>query len=216
MAQIKGGFTLVLETENLAAWMPIVNTFAWDPNDPTGDLYRYWNGILFQLGNYKRWKPPNQPVEYMIGFDRIELYRQGELIKDETIRPDAFDDEKHPTWINIVARAEGSKLKEPMLPKHLADLKIAPPKSLDHYLKPYAGGVTLWSEKGYAVVVVVSEKHAPGKQYTFTTNSNQTYEVKISLKGEPHPVQEIDTLKICEPKMVRLQQGSHVSPPQQP
>ena len=209
MANTKGTFTLNLETENLASWMVTNNTFTWDKKESVPQKERYWNGVLIQLGHYKRWEDGAE----MHGFETVDLISQGQTV--ESIAPDAFTDPENPTWINVVVRSAGPKLMDPMSPKHLRDALIAPASSLDRYLKPYPGGITLWSQSGYNLSVLDNPAHEPHKQYIFTTSPKDTYEIDVFIKGKQKTFLDIDTIVIREPGQVRsLQQGSHSSPPQ--
>jgi len=209
MAKIQGKFTLVLESENLSAWMAINNTFTWIKGGKRAfPKDQYWNGVLIQLGQYLRWEDDM----FMKGFEKIDLSWQGQPV--ETIEHDAFTDKDNPTWINIVVRDQKSELKDPMSKKHLRDLHIDPGCSLDQFLRPYPGGITLWSENGYKLLVEKNPAHEPHMKYVFTTEPENTYEVGIYVKGKAGRFPDVDKMVICEPKGPSLQQGGHQSPPQ--
>lgn len=216
MAKTKGKFTLEIETEDLAAWMAINNTFAWDRQEQIDDKNRYWSGVLIQLGKYRKWEDNTQ----MPGFETIKLFSNGELV--DTIEKDAFADPDKPTWINIVVRAQKSKLKDPMSRKHLRALRIAPPEKLDKFLDPTAGGITLWSENGYDLEVKNNKQHVRHKTYVFTTAAADEYEAEIYMKGANAPRRHVafDKLVICESdkktELPSLDHGSHNSPPNEP
>lgn len=209
MAKIQGKFTLVLESENLSAWMAINNTFTWAKGGKQAfPKDQYWNGVLIQLGQYLRWEDDM----YMKGFEKIDLYWQGKVV--ETIERDALTDKDNPTWINVVVRDQKSKLKDPMSKKHLRDLHLDPGCPLDGFMRPYPGGVTLWSENGYRVLVETNPDHEPHMKYAFSTGSDDVYEVEIYLKGKTGRFPDIDKMVICEPADPSLQQGGHQGPPQ--
>ena len=217
MAKTKGRFTVEIETENLAAWMAINNTFAWDRQEDISDKKRYWSGVLIQLGQYEKWED-NKPMQ---GFETIKFLSNGQVV--HSIGKDAFADPAKPTWINVVVRDQKSKLKDPMARKHLRDLKLTPPEKLDRYLAPTAGGITLWSENGYELEAKNNKEHVPHKTYVFTTPEADEYEAEIYLKGAEHPGQHVafDKLMICEPESDddhthSMGHGSHNSPPNEP
>lgn len=213
----KGKFTLEIETENLAAWMVINNTFAWEKNEDFGKKERYWSGILIQLGQYKNWSYSN----LMDGFESIKLFKGTEELAP--IKASEFNEQNKPSWINIVVRTPGSEkdLKDPMNRGHLEKLRIAPAFSLDKFFFPHAGGITLWSENGFELQVKNNEVHKPHKTYTFTTFEADEYEVDFYMKGAPvgDKSRAIDRLRICEPpeeERHSLYHGSHDSPPNEP
>ncbi|HZM71398.1 MAG TPA: hypothetical protein VFB95_13650 [Candidatus Cryosericum sp.] len=210
MAKHKGKFTLELQTENLAAWMPINNTFAWDKNASVDHDDRYWSGVLIQLGQYKKWGA-DQALQ---GFDKIDFYSNGKV--EATIPNSAFTDNSKPTWINIVISKQNSKLMDPMSRKHLDDLRLDPPRTIDKYLKPYAGGITLWSENGYKVTVKSNPDFDGHKKHVFTTSTADNYEVEIYKEGasDPEHIQKIDKIVVSE--LPVLTHGSHDSPPNDP
>jgi hypothetical protein len=210
MVMKPGKFTVELETENVAAWMAINNTFAWAREEIENEK-RYWSGVLIQLGQYVDWEDGS----HLAGFLKIEYLLDGKPTGD-TIGPDAFNELDKPTWINIVVRKSGSDLMDPMTRGHVEKLRIAPAHSLDKFLSPKAGGITLWSENGYELQVKNSEKYAPHKTYTFTTGDADEYRVDIYRKGSqaPDEPREFNGLKIHDTPC--LGHGSHNSPPNEP
>ena len=158
-------FELVLESENVGAWMAINNAFsvAWgDPPESKdgrspADAESYWNGILVQLGRFRRILDD----ELLSGFTAIEFSYQknpvGTLLQ------------KHFTegivWLNIVY---AKHRQPPAYPRDfrkrlkLGEIKteiVERAKPLHHYLLPFPGGITLWPENGYSIDAKIEAKN---------------------------------------------------------
>lgn len=215
MKRTAPNFTLELQTENVAAWMPINNTFAWNPKVGEKDQV-LWHGVLIQLGQYVRWRDG----QFMVGFEKIQLVgSNGETFK---IARGAFENQHdNPTWINVVSKSDDGT--DPMTSDNLPNLcpkKPLPPGdpcSLDRFFKPFPGCITLWTQNGYDLKVQPrkkGEEHYPHARYTFTIDQPCTVEIKGA--GAISSLPPIVSMVICEPPHPARQQGGHQSPPQQP
>jgi len=157
-------FELVLESENVGAWMAINNAFTFQWGDkPTaagnrslGNGDSYWNGILVQLGRFWRISDGN----LMNGFERIEFHHNQELkgfLKKE-------DFARGVVWINIVCHQSNGR-EDPVRPHDFrervklgevkASMIMDRAKPLHNYLQPFPGGITLWPETGYTIRATV-------------------------------------------------------------
>lgn len=213
MPQTTRRFRLVLEDENLAAWMVINNTFTWTPPKP-GETYNpatdYWTGVLFQLGTYEDFATKEQ----MAPFGSIKFLKEGKEV--DLLTNEDFA-EGGPMWVNVVVRAPKSDKKSPMKVSHLRALRVSKmprPGKLDFYFDPYAGGITFWSERGFTLKMEGNPKRPTHYQFVFDSLEGDSVAVE-AYKGEKHrKLQPFDEIQVLDTP--GLPEGGHSSPPQDP
>jgi len=205
----KKTFKLLLETENLAAWMAINNAFACHKRRGTEDWPddEYWNGVLVQLGRFKRVADEKRPLD---PYSKIEI---------------EFDDGKKPKellrknykelWINVVDKPTG-KLP-PMERAHCRDLLIGGDhKRLHHYLIPDEGGITLWPSKGYRVDVEPTGQSNSRRSFAFEFDHSKDFQVDLYRNNEQQPesLKNVKQITVCAPD--GAPGDTHKNPPQRP
>ena len=160
-----GEFELILETENVGAWMAINNAFTFDWGDSASmgrhvsrggrnlkNSRAYWNGVLVQLGRF--WGADDHQL--MEGFTDIQFCSNNDVklaLKPEDFQGDSI------VWINIVSDKKTAEAPVPLQDfrqwSKLGQIKekkvFDRPSTLHHYLEPYPGGITLWHEDGYTI-----------------------------------------------------------------
>ena len=195
-----GRFDVVLESENVAAWMAVNNafTFAWgtpvttktpgrrDANRPES----YWNGVLIQLGKFRC----IEDDELLDGFKRIDFFSGKRRVG--FLEPTDFQN-GNIVWINIVNR--GGRKDEPVpLAAFRERLKLGQIKGesfaranpLHHYLQPYPGGITIWNESGYTVRAEGRNGNGSLKhvRQTFTLEAPAQIEIlRVTKENNPGP-----------------------------
>ncbi len=165
---------VVIRDENLAAWMPINN--ALENKIQSGRIP--WNGILIQLGDYKRFPQQTFPQ----GRELLVDVKRGDEIID-TVKTSDFQEGK--VWINVVASNTDPR------PLPVDDNKdedfdsLFPGGSFHKYFRPYthtnseektvsSGGITIWQDRSLGFELVVSQLPvAYRNQYTFKFKGNE-------------------------------------------
>jgi hypothetical protein len=170
-----GKFELVLESENVGAWMAINNAFAFEWGDKPATPERrnvlsqpdaYWNGVLIQLGRFKR----ISDGQLMSGFRSIDFLHGVNTVG--SLGQQDFNGGI--VWINIVYNQQG---KPPVQPSEFrTSIKLGEfqttmferAKALHHFLQPFPGGITLWHEKGYTIDATIDGPAPRHVRHTFT------------------------------------------------
>ncbi len=199
---------IVLEDENLAAWMVINNTFTWKKDQHYDPAENYWTGVLFQLGTYTNVStgdhlPPFGSIKFLKDGIEVGLFTTNDFRRGD------------PMWVNIVVGAPGSKKNPPMKQAHLKALRVSKnpaPGTLDYYFKPFPGGITFWSETGFKMKMGREQ----GTHYELVFESKEGDPVAFQIYKGEHPQNMPSFNEIQILNIPGLPEGSHSSPPQDP
>jgi hypothetical protein len=201
-------FSLIIKDECLSAWMAINNTFTATRSKQWPRAKRYWDGVFFQLGKYKR----RADGKFMDILDAVTLYEgsttieafSGADLRDNTI------------WINIVADRKRSLLADPMVKSHLRRL-VRTGRTLHNYFKPYRSCITFWQDRENGYRLVAEQKAAGGlhNKYTFTCPITDDFRVEVMVNGRgPQILKQVT--KIVVSVKGGGDHGDFMNPPQRP
>ncbi|MBI4242266.1 MAG: hypothetical protein HY613_11170 [Candidatus Rokubacteria bacterium] len=216
---------LIIEDEDLAAWMVAHNTFAKPPDVTWPDWYAKYHrdGVLFQFGDYKS----IGDIFGSISFERrgasVRELRKGDFIwinleVEDPTRPSPamershlaslypvgslYPDPNHPTPCDLVETNDDFLRICRVLPCQTdADMKKVPRscirmRSLSGFMRPYAV-MTYWQgPHGYRLKVVVP---AAGRhpQHIFEFKDR----VKISIHKDGAPPESLDDIDVIRVKV---------------
>ena len=163
------GFTVEIAIEDLAAFMPINNSFCKTAGENWPKHSPYWNGVLIQLGEYETHGDQQQikkedrthfEGKRMDVFHRDEavvFYRQdGSPATQLTLSLDELKTQCY--WINVIPTKpkninDGENEERPRdLPLTVGDIGdlgiVNPIRPVCRHFKPFGGGITFWYDVG--------------------------------------------------------------------
>jgi len=201
-------FSLIIKDECLSAWMAINNTFTARKHKRWPRAERYWDGVFFQLGKYKRLTDR----KYMDILGSVTLLEGSKAV---WVLP-AAELKGNSIWINIVANRVGSGVDSPMETADLPRLRHFR-RSLHYYFKPYKSCITFWQNRDDGYSLVAEQKGAGGyhNRYTFNCPITDDFRVEVMVNGQgPQILKQVT--KIVVSVKGGGNHGDYINPPQRP
>lgn len=211
---------IIIEDEDLAAWMTTNNTFIATPSGGWSNSKHLWNGVLIQLGDYQEMGTPSGTPPMAL-VQSVKFEQGGTTVK--TLTRQDFTQANHTIWINVVAKSQSDPRNDPMGPGDLAALRVTQPKSLRYYFNPFRGGITFWQNRNNGYTIKAMENANGGLHNSFTFRfqreddfSVEIYDIDSSSTGatSPQTLTDIDTIRISAAG--GPSHGSQQNPPIQP
>ena len=203
---------LIIEDEGIVKWMKTSNSFWRKPCDE----WAFWQGLLFQFGKCHMSGCANDASRHEISHD---AFKEVVLTKNDGSKMSLQKFE----WINIQTRVQGSKAAVDMKDKNILewiwDKKAVIHGHFDRYTKEASDGrrpgiITYWhGPAGYQLAVRnerASDDHAI---QIFTFPEEVEIHVKHDEKGDPAPVEDVQSIRITGQHVVHLAHHQHSDPP---